>query len=197
MLDAALRAAGTLSRAGVWVSGALFLAAAALIAVDVTARKFFALSIGGSDELSGYCLAMGASWSFAFALLHRANIRVDALYKHLPRPAKAALDLLALLALAVFMAVVAFYAFEVLANSVRLASRANTPLQTPLWIPQGIWLAGLTFFLLTIFLVTLKALVLLLRGQFPAIDRLAGLPSASEEVEDELAGAKARMGDAG
>ena len=89
-------------------------------------------------------------------------------------------------------AVVAFYAFEVLANSVRLGSRANTPLQTPLWIPQGIWLAGLVFFLLTIFLVTLKALVLFLRGNLPAIDRLAGLPSASEEVEQELASVKAR-----
>jgi TRAP-type C4-dicarboxylate transport system permease small subunit len=193
MLDRALRAAGAIARVGVWASGALFLVAAFVIAVDVTARKAFALSIGGSDELSGYCLAMGAAWSYTFALLHRANIRVDALYKYFPRPAKAALDVVALVALACFVALVGTYAFEVLASSVRLGSHANTPLQTPLWIPQAIWLAGLAFFLVTLLLVTLKALVLFAGKDYAALDRLAGLPSASEEVEEELAGAKARM----
>src|SRR3954467_3415290 len=119
MLDRALRAAGATARAGVWVSGALFLAAAFLVAVDVTARKAFGFTIGGSDELSGYCLAMGAAWSFTFALLHRANIRVDALYKYLPATGRAVLDIVALVALASFMAIVVFYAFEVLASSVR------------------------------------------------------------------------------
>jgi TRAP-type C4-dicarboxylate transport system permease small subunit len=193
MLDAALRGAGHLARWGAWASGALFLAAAFLIAFDVTARKLFSVSIGGSDELSGYCLAMGAAWSYAFALLHRANIRVDALYKYFPRPARAALDLLALVALAGFMMVVSYYAFEVLASSLHFSSRANTPLQTPLWIPQAVWLAGFAFFLATLYLVTFKALLLFLRQKYPELDRLAGLPSAAEEVEEELAGAKARM----
>jgi TRAP-type C4-dicarboxylate transport system permease small subunit len=194
MLDRALGAAGAVSRAGVWASGALFLAAAFMIALDVTARKAFAVSIGGSDELSGYCLAMGAAWSFAFALLHRANIRVDALYKYFPATGRAVLDIVALVALASFVAIVVFYAFEVLASSVRFASRANTPLQTPLWIPQAIWFAGLAFFLVTVFLVTLKALVLFAGGRFGEVDRLAGLPSTREEVEEELAAVKARQG---
>jgi len=193
MLDRALRATGAIARAGVWCSGALFLAAAFLISLDVTARKAFAFTIGGSDELSGYCLAMGAAWSYTFALLHRANIRVDALYKHFPRPARAALDVVALIALAAFMAVVSFYAFQVLWSSVGFGSRANTPLQTPLVIPQGIWFAGLAFFLVALFLVTLKALLLFADRRYAELDRLAGLPSASEEVEEELAGAKARM----
>jgi len=192
MLDRALGAAGAIARAGVWASGALFLVAAFVIAVDVTARKAFSLSIGGSDELSGYCLAMGAAWSFSFALLHRANIRVDALYKYFPPTLKAVFDIVALVALAAFMAVVSYYAFEVLAASVRFASRANTPLQTPLWIPQAIWFAGLAFFLVTLFLVTLKALLLFAARNFPELDRLAGLPSAKEEVEEELASARAR-----
>jgi len=193
MLDAALRAAGTVSRLGVWASGALFLAAAFLVAFDVTARKLFSVSIGGSDELSGYCLAMGAAWSFSFALLHRANIRVDALYKYFPRPVRAALDILALIALAGFMVVVSYYAFEVLASSVRFGSRANTPLQTPLWIPQAIWFAGLAFFLVTLFLVTLKAVAAFSRRELSAVDRLAGLPSVSEEVQEELAATRSRI----
>lgn len=193
MLDGALRAAGKVARGGVWVSGALFLAAAFMIAIDVIARKAFSLSIGGSDELSGYCLAMGAAWSYAFALLHRANIRVDAVYRYFPRPGRALLDIVALVGLAAFVAVVGYYALEVLATSLRFGSRANTPLQTPLWIPQAIWLAGLAFFLATLFLVALKALLLFSRKDYLELDRLAGLPSASEEVEGELAAAKARM----
>jgi TRAP-type C4-dicarboxylate transport system permease small subunit len=193
MLEGALRAAGALARWGAWASGALFVAAAMLIAVDVTARKLFALTLGGSDELSGYCLAMGAAWSYAFALLHRANIRVDALYKYVPRPAKAALDLGALIALAAFVAVVAYYAGEVLASSLHFGSRANTPLQTPLWIPQAVWLAGLAFFLVTLFLVTLKALLLFCRADYARLDRLAGLPSAAEEADEELGAASARL----
>lgn len=193
MLDAALRAAGTVSRLGVWASGALFLAAAFLVAFDVTARKLFSVSIGGSDELSGYCLAMGAAWSFSFALLHRANIRVDALYKYFPRPVKAAFDVLALIALAGFMVVVSYYAFEVLASSVHFGSRANTPLQTPLWIPQAIWFAGLAFFLVTLFLVGLKAVAAFSRQELAAVDRLVGLPSISEEVDEEIAATKSRI----
>jgi hypothetical protein len=89
--------------------------------------------------------------------------------------------------------VVSYYAFEVLASSLHFSSRANTPLQTPLWIPQAVWLAGFAFFLATLYLVTFKALLLFLRQKYPELDRLAGLPSAAEEVEEELAGAKARM----
>ena len=91
------------------------------------------------------------------------------------------------------MAVVTFYAFQVLASSVSFGSRANTPLQTPLVIPEAIWFAGLAFFLVALFLVTLKALLLFADRRYAELDRLAGLPSASEEVEEELAGAKARM----
>jgi uncharacterized membrane protein YesL len=104
------------------------------------------------------------------------------------------LDIVALVALASFMAIVVFYAFEVLASSVRFASRANTPLQTPLWIPQAIWFAGLAFFLVTLFLVTLKALLLFAGGRYVEVDRLAGLPSTKEEVEEELVAVKARQG---
>jgi TRAP-type mannitol/chloroaromatic compound transport system permease small subunit len=109
---------------------------------------------------------------------------------------KAAFDVLALVALAAFMAVVAYFAFEVLASSVRFASRANTPLQTPLWIPQAIWFAGLAFFLVTLFLVTLKALLLFAGRRYAELGQLAGLPSAKEEVEEELASVKARSGPA-
>jgi TRAP-type C4-dicarboxylate transport system permease small subunit len=168
-----------------------------VITVDVVARKAFGVTLGGSDELSGYCLAISAAWAFAFALLHRANIRVDAAYKYFPAPVRAALDAVALIALGVFVAVVARYGFEVFMASIRFASRANTPLQTPLWIPQGLWFAGLAFFLVTLFLVTLKAVLAFARGRFAEVDRLAGLPDVAREAEEEVAALEQRLAKAG
>jgi hypothetical protein len=110
---------------------------------------------------------------------------------------RAALDAVALLALAVFVAVVARYGFEVLATSIKLASRANTPLQTPLWIPQGLWFAGLGFFLVTLLLVTLKADLAFARGGFAEVDRLAGLPDVAREAEEEVAALEQRLARAG
>jgi TRAP-type C4-dicarboxylate transport system permease small subunit len=197
MLERLLGVAGRIAQLGVWVGGTLLILAAVVITVDVVARKAFGVTLGGSDELSGYCLAISAAWAFAFALLHRANIRVDAAYKYFPAPVRAALDALALIALAVFVAVVARYGFEVFMASIRFASRANTPLQTPLWIPQGLWFAGLAFFLVTLFLVTLKAVLAFARGRFAEVDRLAGLPDVAREAEEEVAALEERLAKAG
>jgi len=197
VLERLLAAVGRVAQVGVWAGGVLLVLAALMITVDVVARKAFGVTLGGSDELSGYCLAISAAWAFTFALLHRANIRVDAAYKYFPAPVRAALDVAALIALAVFVAVVARYGFEVLTASIRFASRANTPLQTPLWIPQGLWFAGLAFFLVTLFLVTLKAVLAFARGRFADVDLLAGLPDVAREAEDEVAALEQRLAQTG
>ena len=38
----------------VWLSGALLIAAAAMVTVDVILRKLFNWSLGGADEITGY-----------------------------------------------------------------------------------------------------------------------------------------------
>src|SRR5260370_1284521 len=73
------------TRFGLWLGGALVLAAALLIGVDVTLRKFFNASIGVADELARYALALGTAWSLGAALLDRAHIRIDSLYALFPR----------------------------------------------------------------------------------------------------------------
>ena len=83
-LDPALALANGVARRMVWVGGALLLAAAITVSVDVIVRKLFNLSLGGADELSGYAFAIGVAWALPFALLQRANIRIDALYGKLP-----------------------------------------------------------------------------------------------------------------
>ncbi|MEO6363130.1 MAG: TRAP transporter small permease, partial [Caldimonas sp.] len=70
-LDAALAAAERGARVAAIGGGLLILAAAVLVSVDVILRKLFSVTLGGADELSGYALAIGSTWSFAFVLLHR------------------------------------------------------------------------------------------------------------------------------
>src|SRR5687768_17111924 len=56
-LDPALALADRVALRAVWIGGALLLASAILVSVDVTIRKLFRLSVGGADELSGYAFA--------------------------------------------------------------------------------------------------------------------------------------------
>lgn len=191
MLDRALTAADWLSLRAVWAGGALLLAAALTVSVDVIARKLFTVSLGGADELSGYAFAIGSAWAFPFALLRRANVRVDALYQHLPARLCALLDVLALAALGVFAVFLARYAWDVMATSWSLASRSNSALKIPLWIPQALWVAGLLLFLATLALMLARALRALAGGDWAWIHARLGARSVVEEAADEATHARA------
>jgi TRAP-type C4-dicarboxylate transport system permease small subunit len=191
LLDRALTAADWLSLRAVWAGGALLLAAALTVSVDVIARKLFTVSLGGADELSGYAFAIGSAWAFPFALLRRANVRVDALYQHLPARLCALLDILALAALGVFAVFLARYAWDVMATSWSLASRSNSALKIPLWIPQALWVAGLLLFLATLALMLARALRALAGGDWAWIHARLGARSVVEEAADEATYARA------
>jgi TRAP-type C4-dicarboxylate transport system permease small subunit len=191
LLDRALTAADWLSLRAVWAGGALLLAAALTVSVDVVARKLFTVSLGGADELSGYAFAIGSAWAFPFALLRRANVRVDALYQHLPARLCALLDILALAALGVFAVFLARYAWDVMATSWSLASRSNSALKIPLWIPQALWVAGLLLFLATLALMLARALRALAGGDWAWIHARLGARSVVEEAADEATYARA------
>lgn len=190
MLDRALRAADWLSLRAVWFGGALLLAAAITVSVDVVARKVFTVSLGGADELSGYAFAIGTTWAFAFALLRRANVRVDALYQHLPLPLCALLDLLGLVAIGVFAGYLGWYGWDVLATSWNLSARSNSALKVPMWIPQSLWFAGLALFVTTIALLFARALGALARRDWAGLHGLLAARSAEEEAEEEAAYAR-------
>lgn len=190
MLDRALRAADWLSLRAVWAGGALLLAAAFTVSVDVVARKLFTVSLGGADELSGYAFAIGTTWAFAFALLRRANVRVDALYQHLPLALCAVLDLVGLVALGVFACFLGWYGWDVLATSWSLAAKSNSALKVPMWIPQSLWFAGLALFVATLLLLFARALGALARGDWAALHGLLAARSAEEEAEEEAAYAR-------
>jgi len=182
-----LRMAGVFSRAAVWVGGALTLASVVLIGCDVLARKLFNVTIGGADELSGYAFAISTAWALAFATLERANVRVDVLYERLPVRLAAVLDWVALVALGVFMVYLTRYAWDVVAMSWEQDAKANTPLATPLWIPQGLWFAGLMWMCVVLALMLLRASLALVTGDLQTLRALCGVRTAQEEARDEAA----------
>lgn len=183
LLDGLLRRAGWISRAGVWFGGLLLLASVAMIAVEILMRRTVGWSFRGAHELSGYVLAISAAWAFAFALLEKAHIRVDVLYLRLGPAWRAVLDLTALTLLGLFALMVAQQTWEVLATSLARGSTANTPLRTPLWIPQVLWWSGLAWFAVVTFLLWLRVVVALAAGDLAATRRLVGSRTLEEEIQ--------------
>ncbi|WP_459614177.1 TRAP transporter small permease subunit [Bordetella sp. 2513F-2] len=187
LLGALLRKAELLSRIAVWVGGALTIASVLLISFDVLARKFLGFNTGGADELSSYAFAISTSWALAFATLQRANVRVDVVYQYLPVRLSALLDWIALVALGVFMVYLSWYAYDMVLTSWTQKSAANTPLATPLWIPQGLWLLGLVWMCITVALMLLRASLALVTGDIALVKEICGVRSAQEEAEKEAA----------
>jgi TRAP-type mannitol/chloroaromatic compound transport system permease small subunit len=189
-LDLLLVYARKVARAGAWFGGALLLAAALLVGVEVVIRKAFDLTIGGADELSGYALAISTSWGLAFTLLERAHIRIDSLYVHLPVRLCALLDIAGLALLTALFVLITWYGYGVFLTSYRLGAHSLSPLSTPLVIPQLIWVLGFVLFLVIAILLLVRALMLLIAGDAPAVVRLIGSRTVTEEVEAELGGAE-------
>lgn len=184
--------AAALARFGLWFGGALILLAAVLIGIDVFLRKVFVLSIGGADELAGYALAIGSAWALAATLLERGHIRIDSLYMQLPGAVRIALDLVGLVLLVGFFALVFRHGIGVFEQSWTSGSRSQSALETPLVIPQAIWLVGLATFVLVGVIVFLAALLRILRGDRAGASALIGTRSSAEEVAEEMRAAERR-----
>ncbi len=187
ILDRWLSLARAVSRWAVRCAGAAIFLSAALVSVDVLARKFLSLSVGGADEVSGYAFAIATSWALAFVLLERANVRVDALYIHLPKPLTALLDLLALLTLGLFVLTLGWFAGKVLEDSLLFATKANTPLGTPLWFPQMLWLLGFGLFAFAWVPLVLRVMLALATGDLTQVRALAGARTLAEDAAAEVA----------
>lgn len=186
---------GRIVQWGAWFGGALLILAMLAIAAEVVMRNVVGISFGAVDELAGYALAIASTWGFAYALLHRAHIRIDTAYLLLPRRVQAALDLVALAGMIAFFGVVLRYGWDLLARSASLGQRAMTPLRTPLIVPQVFWYAGLVALVVLAVVLLLVAVSALRRGDLPAAARAVGSRSAEEELEEELADAARRRAD--
>ena len=177
-----------ISRVGAIVGGAMLLIASILICIDITLRYTLALTLGGADELSGYALAISSAWGFSAALLSRSHIRIDTVYVRLKSiTARAVLDLINLATIIFFFGMVTFYAWGVVRQSWVSDSHSLSEIEAPLIIPQGLWFAGLVFFVAVALLLLARGLLAFVRGNYNELFRLIGSKSALEEAEEEIA----------
>ena len=183
------------SKVAVWIGGAALLLAAIMVTVDVLCRKFLNVTMSGSDEISGYVFAASTTWAYSYCLLHRSNVRIDALYNALPRPVTAILDVIGLSLLLYYMSHMTYYAVLAFVDSWQSNSVSITTLQTPQWIPQLFWASGLVMFLLTLIFVTFYALVALAQRNFDLIAKIAGVPSIADAIEEETHGVDVVLAD--
>jgi hypothetical protein len=75
----------------------------------------------------------------------------------------------------------------VLYTSIARQSVANTPLATPLWIPQSLWLIGLIGFAVSIYLILAGVIFNLIKGHAEKAQQLAGASTLEEEIEEDVA----------
>lgn len=113
---------------------------------DIVARRLFAHSVQGVTELGAYLLAIVSAFGFSSALLQKAHSRVDFLFPRMPPLMISVLNLAAAVLLFGLAALSVWQGWHVLDESLLFDSHASTPLQTPMWIPQGLWFIGLAVF---------------------------------------------------
>ncbi len=165
--------------------GLLLVGMSLFIALEVILRKFFSVSTKGADELSAYTFAIICAWSLSYALIKKGHIRIDFLYTKLPHLVQRALDVFSFLALLSFVSPMTYYTFKTLQISIVRYSRANTPLQTPMWIPQILWFSGILFFFIVVTVYTLVMLKMAYQRRYKEMGEFAGCLSLDEEIMEE------------
>lgn len=151
---------------------------------EILARKFWGRSFQGIDELGGYTTAVFSALAFSWALVSKSHTRVDFLLGQMPDFLRAVLNAVAYATLAALAVFGTWRGWHVLAESIEFQATANSPLGTPLWIPQSLWLLGLGAFAACAVVLAAHALVLLLTDR-TRLNRLYGPMSLDEEIAVE------------
>ncbi|MEM9249810.1 MAG: TRAP transporter small permease [Pseudomonadota bacterium] len=154
-----------------------------LIVFEIIARKVFNFSLQGVDEIGGYVVAITGTFGMALAAVERGHTRIDVLLLRLPKRVQAGLNLFAYVALGIGAAFMGYMGWLTLSDSLAFGSVSSSPLQTPLWIPQSLWLAGLVLFGFSALWTAARGLYALREG-LAAADRVVSPPTLAEEIED-------------
>ena len=170
-----------LNRGVAMLIGMLLLICVIFILAEIVIRKLGA-SLGGTDEISGYVMAIVTSWGMGFALLELSHVRIDFLRGRVNALGRCLFDLFSMIVLSVTISVIAFRCWPVVERSIANSSRANTPLETPLALVQIPWFAGWVWFAVVAWLTLFAAVLLVLRGEFSKSETAIGTFAGDEEI---------------
>lgn len=185
MLERLLNSTRNVSLWLTWAGGTLIVLSALLVTLEVLLRKFFNISLGGADEISGYAFGVATTLALSYALFERSHIRVDALMGTLPAGLRPFVNFFGLVMLIGFASVVVVMVWSMVADTLENGSRSITPMRVPLAIPQIPWLIGWMFFVFSGVLIGLVAIQRYMRGDEPGVQELIGVKSLDEQIKDE------------
>jgi TRAP-type C4-dicarboxylate transport system permease small subunit len=185
MRNKAIQIGQRLSKVAAWAGGIILLLTAILITTEVVLRKVFTVSMGGADEISGYAIAISCSFGFSYALFQKAHIRIDVLYNKFPAFVRRVLDIVSHISLGIYLSLLSYFGFQVFWTSFIKGSTANTPLHTPMWIPQLIWVVGLLGFAFSIAFILAMTLYCYLKKDFKTADMLSSTTTLMEEIQKD------------
>lgn len=176
---------GTIDAAALFVmrlGGGLILLSALMVTTDVVARKLFSVSLAGLDEISGYFFGISTAAAFSACLIRRTNIRIDGAYRFMPLPLRVAVDFLAIVALTAFLAIVTWVSADLVMSSYTNWSRSISPMQTPLFVPQIVWISFLGLSVVTGVGIIGVSIGALLKSDWARLQSLIGPLSLDEEI---------------
>ena len=151
------------------------------IVLEIFLRAVFNFSLQGVDEYGGYVVAILVTFGISQNLLLRGHIRIDFFFDKLSFTVQAYLNLLTYFLFFIFSCFFLFRSLGTLRDSIDYKSLSGTPLETPLWIPQFIWVLGLLFFVITSTIVFFHAVKAFLKNK-PLFNQEFGPPSIAQKV---------------
>ncbi len=164
-----------LMRISIWmarIGGGLIFLMAFPITIDVITRKLFSISVLESYEISTYIFAIAVPMGYGYALFAGSHIRIDIVFARLRGRTRALFDLFGLVLLTGVACVFAWQAIRTAFESFEMGARSNSTLGAPLAVPQFLWAGGLWLFGVICFAVTIRVVLLILRGRYDEAEAL-------------------------
>lgn len=171
-----------LNRGVAIVVGLGLLLCATFVLTDIIMRQI-GTSLGGTEEIAGYAMALATSWGMSYTLLELGHVRIDLVRSRFQSFNKALFDVFSMIVMSGVIITIAIKAWPVLERSLANGSTANTPLETPLAWVQLPWFAGWVWFAAMSTLTTLAALSLLLKRRHEETESMIGAFAEQETLQ--------------
>ncbi|HWV08990.1 TRAP transporter small permease [Pseudomonas sp. GD03944] len=117
------------------LAGVFLILICVLIVAQILARQFGTM-IPSTDEFAAYCMAASGFLALPYALMRGAHIRVELLFRVLPRRSLFAVEVLSNVVGLVIAAYLAWYCALFVLESYEFKEVSSGLLPIPMWIPQ-------------------------------------------------------------
>ena len=132
-----------------WVCGLELLLLGFFITYQVIARKLLWVMAPATDVMSGYVLAMAATWAFSYSLRSGSHVRIDVLLPYMSKNIRAIADFVAVFAVAFFAYITAWKMWGNVVDNYQRGVVTNDYPLTPLFIPKIVVALGFSLLVIT------------------------------------------------